>query len=442
MKLSTIAECLNQRCDSHHLVEGVCIDSRKICPNQLFVAFSGTSVDGHDFAQDAVNKGALAVIAERPLPHIHVPVFVVDNCLKALTLIAKAYLSTLKITVLALTGSNGKTTVKEMLRCIFPINTFISHGNFNNHLGVPINMMSVKPTDKFAIFELGANQKGDIAHTASLIHPDISLINNIGPAHIGVFGDIDAIATAKGEIYEALSAHGIAVINDDDDYRHYWDNIVKNHQIFRYSSTHETAVWASILAENKTGCCSFILHFGNIQTNVSLQVPGKHQVQNALAAASMAFAAGISIPDIAKGLNAFSGVSGRLRFIEGKKAATIIDDTYNANLESIRKGLEVLATRPGKKIFVMGDIGELGHYAKDHHIEVGKIAKNLGIDELLAVGSFTHYTAEAFGHGGYHFANQNLLVAHLLPSLNQETIVLIKGSRSAKMEDILQKIGA
>jgi UDP-N-acetylmuramoyl-tripeptide--D-alanyl-D-alanine ligase len=440
MKLSEIAKCLGLNCTEEQEILGVSIDSRKTKPHDLFVAFQGEHVDGHDFIRVAIQNGATAILAQKPVENLSVPIFVVKDCLAALTKLAVVHRQSLKLKVLALTGSNGKTTVKEMLACILPLSAFISHGNFNNQLGVPINMMSLKSDNDFAVFELGANMVGDIAHTAELVQPDITLINNIGPAHLGKFGSIEQIALAKGEVYQKLSPQGIAVINDDDRFSHFWDELVQHHEVLRYSSKHPADVWASNVISHEKDCYHFLLHFGHQNTAIQLSVPGRHQVDNALAAASMALAAGMSLEQIKQGLESFSGVQGRLNFKVGLNYSVVIDDTYNANAASMEAGLRVLTSQKGKKIFVMGDIGELEHYAESEHARVGKIAKELGIHELLAVGQQSQFAVKSFGQGAIHFHSQDELLNYLKPHLSKDVSVLVKGSRSARMENIVKQI--
>lgn len=440
MKLSQLAKWSHGTFTSDAEFFGVSIDSRTIKPGNLFVAFVGSSVDGHEFAAKAVANGASAIMAQRPILDVGVPVLLVDDCLKALTECAREYRNQISAKVLALTGSNGKTTVKEMLSMILPQPSFASKGNFNNHLGVPINLLNVQPDVRFALFELGANHKGDIAHTAGLVQPDIALINNIGPAHLGGFGSIEGVAIAKGEIYQSLNSSGTAIVNDDDEFAHFWDEVNLTHKVIRFSSKHHADVWADEIISDEHGCYQFIMHLGNQKVNVKLSAPGQHQVQNALAASSMAFAAGISAEDIANGLSKFHGVDGRLKLSLGLNQATIIDDTYNANLESIRVGLEFLSKHLGQKIFVMGDLAELGVHAQSQHRLVGQIAKSLGINQLYAVGAFTTETVEAFGDGAKHFSSQQDLIDFLKKNINQQSTILVKGSRSARMEEVIKQL--
>lgn len=439
MKLSEIAKVLEIPCEAEQEIAGVGIDSRMAMPQQMFVALKGEHVDGHDYVLQAIEHGAVAILAERDLV-VKVPVLVVDNAQAALTKIACHHRQTLNLKVLALTGSNGKTTVKDMLGCIFQEHAFVSKGNFNNQLGVPINLMALNETHHYAVFELGANHVGDIQETARMVKPDIALINNIGPAHLGKFGSIEQVAKAKGEIYEQLSSSGIAIVNDDDFYAHYWDDLFTHLEVLRFSSQHPADIWASDIQEHQASCYQFKLHFGSQTQEIILSVPGRHQVQNALAAASMALAAGLSLLQIQKGFASFSGVKGRLNFKQGLHGCVVIDDTYNANLASFRAGIQLLTAQLGTKILVMGDIAELEHYAQSQHQELGAMAKDLGVDYLLGLGPHSLYAVQTFGDGAMHFAEASQLIETLKMHLNADATVLVKGSRSSKMENIVQEI--
>lgn len=439
MKLSEIAKVLKVPCILEQEIAGVSIDSRKPMPQQMFVALKGEHVDGHDFVIQAIDQGAVAILAERNI-EVSVPIFVVENARAALTKIACHHRESLNLKVLALTGSNGKTTVKDMLGCIFHDDTFVSIGNFNNQLGVPINLMALNENHTYAIFELGANHLGDIHETAKMVKPDIALINNIGPAHLGKFGSIEQVAKAKGEIYEQLTSGGIAIVNDDDVYAHFWDNLLKHLEVLRFSSEHPADVWASDIREHRTSCYQFKLHFGSHIQEIVLLVPGRHQVQNALAAASMSLAAGISLEQIKEGLESFTGVKGRLNFKTGIQGCVVIDDTYNANLSSFRAAIQVLTAQQGTKILVIGDIGELEHYAQSQHTELGLMAKEWGVDYLFALGPNSLYAVHSFGQKGMHFSDASQLIKALKKHLNAGVTVLVKGSRSSKMESIVQEI--
>lgn len=441
MNLQQFAHIIGQDCHDKHEVQGVALNDQLVKPGYVFIAVKGAHVDGHDFAQSAVANGAIAVLAQHQIADLNVPVLITQNYLEDLTKIARHHRQKMNSKIMALTGSNGKTTVKDMLASILPASSYVSHGNFNNHLGVPVNIMALKSCHDSAVFELGANAKGDIAHTAALLSPDICLINNIGPAHLGGFGSLDGVAIAKGEIYQALAPGGIAIVNDDDVYAHFWDKLFDAKKVLRFSSQHQSDIYATNLSLTSSGCYHFTLHLPTGQsTLITLQVPGRHQVQNALAAASMSFAAGINIVAIQQGLEKFRGVKGRLNIFPGPNGSTIIDDSYNANLASVKAGIDVLAAYPGQKILAIGDVAELGEHRQSQHLAIGHYAKERGINKLLAVGEASQFCVEAFGEGAKHFSNRQALATYLRSCLAENVSVLIKGSRSSQMDEIIQLV--
>ena len=441
--LAEIADCLDLNTPGDRLITNVSIDTREIKAGGLFVALSGTRVDGYDFIPDAVANGAEAILCTRSYPNITVPQLIYPDLEKALGLIATAYREKLACRVVAITGSNGKTTVKEMLASILSevAPTFATPGNKNNHLGVPLSVLQVKDTHQYAVFELGANHAGEILHTVRMVKPHVALINNIGTAHIEGFGSMDGIARAKGEIYEGLLPEGTAIINADDAYAAFWDDLLQNKKVLRFSSADKKAdVLASKIHPNQFGAMSFNLKTPNSSCTVQLVVQGKHHVQNALAAATCACALGVSLDKIATGLSKFEGVSGRLMPKVSVEGAVILDDTYNANLNSVLAGIDVLAAHAGKRILVLGDMGELGEHMNAHHAAVGDAAKNAGIEGLLTCGTASLAATHAFGKAGRHFDTQAALLQALKPALDAETTVLVKGSRRSAMEKVVQHL--
>lgn len=440
MKLTDITAPLSLPCPKDMNITGVSIDSRQLKPGNVFIAIQGERFDGHQFIMEAIRQGAAAIVATRMTPDVTIPQLIVPDTLDALTRIAAAYRATRSCRVIALTGSNGKTTVKEMIAAILPQPSFATPGNLNNHIGVPLSILKLQDDHRFAVFELGANHAGEIKHTVALVKPEVTLINNIAPAHIEGFGSIDGVANAKGEIYQGLVANGIAVINDDDVYAHFWDEMVARHQTLRFSRSHASTIHAKEVQFNQDGCGSFILVTPKGEVSITLQVPGAHNVSNALAAATCTYALNIPLSAIQQGLQTFGGVSGRMTFRHGKNNSLVIDDTYNANLRSSLTAIDVLSQRQGQRIFVLGDMGELGEWSEQHHQEIGRAARKQGIQILMTCGVQSEFAARAFGHEAKHYRDQNDLVQDLLHHLDSNTTVLVKGSRSSKMEKIVHEL--
>ncbi|KTD22195.1 UDP-N-acetylmuramoyl-tripeptide--D-alanyl-D-alanine ligase [Legionella lansingensis] len=440
MNLNHLAELLGVTCSQNDLITGVCIDSRQLKPGNLFVAIKGERFDGHDFIEEAVAKGAIAVVCSRANKKVAVPQFVVADTLQALAKIAIGHRETIHCPIIALTGSNGKTTVKEMIAAILPKPSLATPGNLNNHIGAPLSVLQLNAQHRYAVFELGANHVGEIAYTAAIVRPHVALINNIAPAHIGEFGSIDGVANTKGEIYQSLNANGTAVVNDDDDYAHFWDAKLTGKKVLRFSLTKPVDVYARNISYNEDGCAKFELVLPTGHAQITLHVPGEHTVRNALAAACCCYAVGIPLADITQGLSHFRGVPGRMTLLKGKNQSLVIDDTYNANLRSVLAAVAVLAKRQGRRILVLGDMGELGDWTQQHHEEVGHAAQRQGIDLLLTCGVHSIHTSKAFGSSAKHYKSQEDLAQDLLSKLDENTTVLIKGSRSAAMEKIVRQL--
>lgn len=440
MKLSEISTALKIACANELSLSGVCIDSRQVKPGNLYIAIRGERFDGHDFIDEAIAKGAVAVVCSKTQPGITIPQLLVADTQKALATIATLHRQQLSCPVIALTGSNGKTTVKEMIAAILPKPSHATPGNLNNHFGVPLSVLQLQKDHRYAVFELGANHIGEIAYTVAIVKPQVTLINNIAPAHIAEFGSIDDVARAKGEIYQGLAAQGTAVVNDDDNYAHFWDSILTGKKVIRFSLHKPADVYAKDLSYNAEGCGCFNLVLPLGEVHIELQVPGAHNVNNAIAAAACTYALGIPLADIAAGLHQFRGVAGRMTYLHGKNNSLVIDDTYNANLRSTLAALDVLAKRKGRRIFVFGDMGELGPWSEQHHQEVGEAAHNHGIEMLMTCGKQSEFTTKAYGSTGKHYSCREDLVKDLLKQLDADTTVLVKGSRSAAMEKIVHQL--
>lgn len=420
------------------VVTGVSSDTRSIKPGDLFVALAGQQFDGHDFIAEAQARGAVAAMVSRPVTAT-LPTIQVSDTLLGLGQLARAYRQVFTGTMVAVTGSSGKTTVKEMTANIFRQEgeTLATQGNLNNAIGVPMTLLRLNSNYRFAVIEMGANHSGEIAYTMKIAAPKIAIINNIAPAHLEGFGSIEGVARAKGEIYQELPKDGVAIINLDDKFANSWDRFLSDQRKVTFGMTDRADVYATDLQSDAENCYQFKLHTPAGNSDIRLPFAGKHNVMNALAATAATFAADVSLSNIKKGLETVPATKGRLIQSRGKNGIRLIDDTYNANPGSVKAAMEVLAHYAGQRILVLGDLGELGEYAEHYHREIGEQARLLGIQNLYACGKLTQLTVAAFGDNAHHFSSQEALVDALVEKLQPETTVLVKGSRSARMENIV-----
>jgi UDP-N-acetylmuramoyl-tripeptide--D-alanyl-D-alanine ligase len=415
-------------------------DSRNIVAGQLFVALKGANFDGNSFAQEALKLGAVAVLVSDATLQVEPRVAVADTRL-ALGELAKYWRQKFDMPVVAVTGSNGKTTTKEMLSAILSVVTqdsasvHATYGNLNNDIGVPLTLLKIRKNHQYAVVEMGMNHLGEIDYLTHIAQPDVALINNAGIAHIGELGSRDNIAKAKGEIFAGLKADGVAVINADSDYASYWKSLNPNRKIVTFGL--KKAADVSARYQELDGYASVLLTAAGTEVSVQLNVQGEHNISNALAAATAAYALGVSLSDIGRGLASFTGVYGRLERKAGINGAVVIDDTYNANPDSMKAAINVLAKLAGKKILVLGDMGELGADAQNMHAEVGAYAKAAGLAALYCLGNLSVETARSFGQGAEHFSSAEAIAQAVLPALEQGTTVLVKGSRFMQMERVV-----
>ena len=421
----------------------VSTDSRSIQPGDLFIALRGEKFDGGAYAEDALRQGAAGVVLDHAQAPAVTQAIRVDDTRLALGRLAAAWRARFDLPVVALTGSNGKTTVKEMLAAILRAETgdaeavLATEGNLNNDIGVPQMLLRLRPHHRFAVFEMGMNHAGEIDYLTRLARPDVALVNNALTAHIGNLGSVEAIARAKGEIFHGLSDAGIAVINADDAHAPLWRE-ANAHRIVVDFGQHADARVRGDIATHAFGS-RLAIHLPNATLEIELAMPGSHNAMNALAAAALAFTLDVDHRSIVAGLTAFTGVKGRLQRKPALHGSTLIDDTYNANPDSVRAALVVLAAQSGKKLLVLGDMGELGQDAAALHAEIGLAAREAGTDRLLALGELTKATVGAFGHGAMHFDRIEALLAELETALDADTTVLVKGSRFMKMERVVNR---
>jgi UDP-N-acetylmuramoyl-tripeptide--D-alanyl-D-alanine ligase len=419
---------------------GVGTDSRTLPPGALFVALTGERHDGHDFIMAAAASGAVAALVSRDTV-ARLPLLRVADTRLALTRLAATWRARFQLPLIAVTGSNGKTTVKEMIARILgqagPV--LATEGNLNNELGVPLMLLRVGPEHRFAVIEMGANHPGEIGHLTRLAEPTVALITNAGPAHLEGFGDIEGVAHAKGEIFQGLQARGTAVINADDPYQALWRELACGRRVLTFGLANSADVTATrvdvgpphtrLHLETPAGSCALVL-----------SVLGRHNVMNALAAAACALALGLPLDAVRQGLEQVRAVRGRLQVQRGVRGVQLIDDTYNANPASLAGGLQALSAFSGERVLVLGDMAELGPGARLWHTEAGRAAREMGIHRLFALGEHGADVAMGFGSGALHFKEREALIQVLRDVVHDDMTVLIKGSRRMQMEQVVEAL--
>ena len=420
-------------------------DTRTLNSVALFFALRGEHFDGHAYLRAAKKAGAVAAVVDSFDAGIALPQIVVTDTVAALGLLAGYWRKQFKGIVIGVTGSSGKTTVKGLLREIFSGFTSVhaTAGNLNNHIGVPLTLLGLAE-QSVAVVEMGTNHPGEIAYLAQMARPDVALVNNVMPAHIEGFGNLEAIAQEKGAIYSYLLPSQTAIINLQDEFAQQFLNQTKHCLQLGFGESNKAEV-PSVTAENirlnTQGCPEFELHLPNgTSSPVQMTLPGLHNVHNALAAAACAWTAGCPLKEIANGLQRFTGDKGRMQLKIGKAQARIIDDTYNANPGSVKAAIQYLSACPNDRILVLGNMGELGDICDSAHTEIGEFARAHHITALYCVGDKAALAAQSFGEGAYAFSSQAELIQNICRKLTATTTVLIKGSRSAQMEHVVDAL--
>ncbi len=447
VRLAEVAAAINaQHRGTNVPFQSVSTDTRTLQSGDLFVALTGDRFDGHEYIRQAEEKGAAAVMISREVP-TRVPYLMVSDTLTGLADLAKFNRERFTGPLVAITGSSGKTTVKEMMAHILRSEAgeeevLATRGNFNNHIGAPLTLLRLSKQHTHAVIELGASAEGEIAYTAKLAQPNVSILTNADAAHLEGFGDIDTVARTKGEIIDHLGERGTAILNADSPYFEQWVARAGDHgkQVLSFGLHERANVTAQNIESDDQGCCQFQMITPNGKANVKLSVMGKHNVVNALAATAAALALELPLKNIVTALQTFSGVQGRLLVMEGLNGSTVIDDSYNANPASVRAAIDTLASRGGQRIFVLGDMAELGAETQRAHAEMGAYAREAGINCFLAIGEFSRAAVNAFGDNGHWFATQESLVRFLARQLSAEVTALVKGSRSARMDRVVSEI--
>ncbi len=454
MRLAQAAQALGARYTGVDAEFGaVSTDSRAIKRGDLFVALKGERFDGHTFLAQAAAAGAAAAIVEdsgfrTQDSEAALPLIVVENTLLALGRLAQYWRGKFTMPLVALTGINGKTTVKEMLAAILreavvaesrvlnPESCVLAtRGNLNNHIGVPLTLLELRTAHRYAVIEMGMNHAGEISYITRLAEPDVALISNAGVAHIENLGSEEAIARAKGEIFDGLKTGGTAVLNADDHYAPLWRELALGKRQLEFALEAQAAVTATYKIRELDSEIVLTTPLGSARAVVP--APGLHNVKNALAASAAATALEVPAATVAAGLARFGGVKGRLQRKSGLNGATLIDDTYNANPDSVRAAITVLAQARGKKLLVLGDMGELGRAAGAMHAQVGEFARRAGVNRLFTLGELSAHATQAFGAGARHFTRIEDLLAEIENALAPDVTVLVKGSRFMQMERVV-----
>jgi UDP-N-acetylmuramoyl-tripeptide--D-alanyl-D-alanine ligase len=422
-------------------VTGVAIDTRKLQPGDLFVAIKGERADGHDYLDQAAARGAVAALVTRKVDS-ELPQVLVNDAVLALGDLASAVRAQRDVRVIGITGSNGKTTVKTLVASILSRHgrTHVSAGNFNNELGLPLSLLSMPRDTEYAVFEMGAGKPGDIAYLAAIARPDIGLVTLIAPAHLARMGSIEGVAETKGALYQALPADGIAIINADDAFASFFGGLAGARRQLRFGLEQPADVGADIIEQRVDGS-RFVLSTPHGDAEVALPLPGRHNIANALAATAVALALEVPLETIVAGLEQVPGVAGRLRREVMGGGWTLIDDSYNANPSSMAAAIDTLLLAGGERWLVLGDMAELGAEARALHAGIGERASERGVDRLFAVGPLGVATVEAFGAGGEHFDDKAALIAALKSRVHAGVTCLVKGSRSAGMEQVVAALG-
>jgi len=419
------------------LLSSVAIDTRRCLKGSVYFAISGESFDGHQFVVDAVEKGAVAVVVEHDCG-VDVPQLIVRNTRQTLADIAQLWRRQYSVQLVALTGSNGKTTVKEMIASILSQegSVLATKGNLNNDIGVPLTLFSLREEHQFAVVELGANAPGEIAGLAAIAEPQVVVVNNVGPAHLEGFGSLQGVANSKGEIYEHLREDGLALINADEFAASEWVKRVLQGRVVQFSAQNRTgAEIQGQLLEDQV----LRVSYQDESRDIKISLLGQHNMRNALTAVSVALVMGVSWGSIVTGLEKVKPVTGRL--VEYDAAGVrVIDDSYNANPGSVEAALSLLANYQSSRWFVLGTMAELGAQAEEMHAKAGRQAAALGIDRFACVGEHAVAARRGFGPKGLAFEKHDELAAQLMAAVKPGDTVLVKGSRSAGMERVVQHL--
>jgi UDP-N-acetylmuramoyl-tripeptide--D-alanyl-D-alanine ligase len=442
MSLSKINTILSgRRIGADVTFRQISTDTRTLRPDDLYVALIGDNFDGNDYVDQAFERGACAAVVSRML-NLQLPHIVVQDTTIALGELARMNRLASTAKVVAVTGSQGKTTVKEMIGKILSQNgdVLLTRANLNNQIGVPLTLLELEPHHEYAVIELGASRPGDIAYTVGLACPQVSVLTNAAATHLEGFGDLQGVVRSKGEIIAGLEQGGIAVLNSDAPYFSQWSDIAKERAVVSFGFNDSADFRARDISIDAGVGSGFSLHTPMGKVHINLKLQGLHNVSNALASAAASMTAGATLIQVKSGLEKMSPVPGRLHQIEGPRNSVLIDDSYNASPASARAAIDVLAEFPGTRVLIMGDMGELGDLAQSAHRDLGYYAREKGIDFVWTIGVLSALIAEGFGKNSSHFQTQETLVKRALDTLDSDFAVLVKGSRSASMNEVVKQL--
>ena len=442
MLLSDIARIVQGKLfGTDEAISSVSIDTRTLLSGQLYVAIKGKNYDGNDFVNLAEQAGAKAAIVHKEIKP-SIPYISVTDTRLALAELAGYWRLASSAKLVGITGSNGKTTVKEMLATILNVagNVLFTQGNLNNDIGVPLTLLRLNEDHQYAVVEMGANHHGEIAFTSQYAQPDVVILNNAGPAHLQGFGSIDGVAKAKSEIISTLKSSGIAILNKEDKYFSYWQDIAGNRKTVSFGFDNSADIFAKNIdfkLIKHRFVTTFTLHTKENFINIQLPLAGRHNVLNALAASAAALALGLNLNQVAIGLELVQPVTGRLQLLAGHQGSLVIDDTYNGNSASLSVGLNILQETSKEQWLVLGAFGELGSESEIIHKKMGIDIKASGVKKLFALGDDCQHTVSTFGEGAKYFTNQDELIKTIQQELTGKEAILIKGSRARHMENVV-----
>lgn len=449
--LSWIADKVNGTLNSTHEdieVSAVSTDTRTIESGAVYLALKGPNFNGHEFVSQAQQAGASAVIASEAVDTT-LPVIFVEDTKQALGDLGAAVKAFIAPKTIAVTGSSGKTTVKEMCASILERrgNVLATKGNFNNDIGVPLTLLRLEPHHEYAVMELGANHLGEIAYTTNLVKPDVATIVNAAASHLEGFGSLLGVARAKSEIFKGLDDDGVAIVNVDSQFADFWLGKLKHTQTLTFAPDQKNPAdfYAEDIIVGLDGCAAFHLSCPQGEIAIQLTIPGIHNVGNALLAAALTLQVGATLENVRDGLLAMKQVSGRLNVKQLTEQVRLLDDTYNANVASVNAAIDTLSSFSGITVLVLGDMKELGEKSRYYHEQVGEYAKQKGIDHLYTMGVLSQSASAVFNENGGHFSDIESLLTAMESDLlvqQRDISILVKGSRSSKMERVVEAVEA